>query len=76
MRVRFLQLEGEVGLVETRMKARRHHYMPPSLLASQFSTLEPLQPGENGVTVSVASSPDAVADQALAALGIGAPARS
>ncbi|WAJ28655.1 gluconokinase [Antarcticirhabdus aurantiaca] len=76
VRVRFLQLEGEVGLVETRMKARRHHYMPPSLLASQFSTLEPLQLGEDGVAVSVDTSPDAVADHALAALGLQAPAKS
>ena len=48
--------------------------MPPSLLASQFADLEPLQSDEDGVLVSVAAAPDAVTEQALTALGLDAPA--
>ena len=71
-RVRFVQLAGDPQLVGERIGARKGHYMPPSLLASQFADLEPLQPDEDGVVVSVAAPPDAVADEALAALGLGA----
>ena len=44
--------------------------MPPSLLPSQFATLEPLVEGEDGVVVVVDVPPEEVADRALAALGM------
>jgi gluconokinase len=34
-------LHGDFALLEQRVKARRHRYMPASLLKSQFDTLEP-----------------------------------
>ena len=34
-------LHGSAELIRERMKARRHRYMPASLLDSQFATLEP-----------------------------------
>jgi gluconokinase len=34
-------LHGEFALLEKRVKARKHRYMPASLLKSQFDTLEP-----------------------------------
>lgn len=34
-------LAGEVALIGERVAARQHRYMPASLLASQFATLEP-----------------------------------
>jgi gluconokinase len=37
--------------------------MPASLLASQFATLEPLAPDENGVVIDVDQSIDAIVDQ-------------
>jgi carbohydrate kinase (thermoresistant glucokinase family) len=37
----WLHLVGSFELIETRMKARQHLYMPASLLRSQFETLEP-----------------------------------
>lgn len=70
VRVRFVQLAADPELVGERIGARKGHYMPPSLLASQFADLEPLQPDEDGVLVSVAAAPDAVADDALRALGL------
>lgn len=71
--VRFVQLSADPDLVAERIAARRGHYMPPSLLASQFADLEPLQPDEDGVLVSVAGTPDTVTAQALTALGLDAP---
>ena len=34
-------LNGTCKLIESRLKERRHRYMPPSLLESQFDALEP-----------------------------------
>src|SRR5690349_19934606 len=37
--VRFVFLDGDRALIEARLKARKGHYMPPSLLDSQLATL-------------------------------------
>jgi gluconokinase len=39
--VRFVHLHGDFETIASRLAARRHRYMPASLLASQFATLEP-----------------------------------
>jgi gluconokinase len=39
--LRVAHLAGEPALIEARVAARQHRYMPASLLASQFATLEP-----------------------------------
>ncbi len=39
--VKFVYLTGSVALLEKRLKNRRGHFMPPSLLESQLATLEP-----------------------------------
>ncbi|GGQ08510.1 gluconokinase [Streptomyces virginiae] len=64
----FVHLTGERPLIEERMAARRGHFMPTTLLESQFATLEPLQDHELGVTVDVSGSPEEVTERALAAL--------
>jgi gluconokinase len=51
--VLFLHLAGSRALIEARMAARRDHFMPLSLLDSQFATLEPLQADETGLTVDI-----------------------
>ena len=38
---RLVHLRGTPGLIASRLAARRHRYMPASLLDSQFATLEP-----------------------------------
>lgn len=68
--VRFCHVEADAQLIAERLEVRKGHYMPPSLLPSQLATLEPLQPDEAGVTVSVAATPEEVVDQALKALGL------
>ena len=47
--------------------------MPPGLLHSQLETLEPLEPDEPGVIVSVEGTGAAVLARALAALGLATP---
>jgi gluconokinase len=39
--VRFVHLAGDLPTIAARLASRRHRYMPQSLLASQFATLEP-----------------------------------
>ena len=40
-RCTFVFLDGSLELIRSRLEARRHRYMPASLLESQFATLEP-----------------------------------
>lgn len=44
--VRFVHLSGQRDLIAARMATRAGHYMPLSLLDSQFATLEPPGPDE------------------------------
>lgn len=48
----FLHLTGERDLIAARMAGRQGHFMPATLLDSQFATLEPLAPGE-GFTLGI-----------------------
>jgi gluconokinase len=66
----FCHVTASEELISDRLEHRRGHYMPASLLPSQLSTLEPLEPDEAGITVSADGSPDAVLDQALRGLGL------
>jgi len=68
--VRFCHVEADATLIKDRVEHRTGHYMPPSLLPSQLATLEPLQPDEPGVAVSVAGTPEAIIERALKALGL------
>src|SRR5215210_6705452 len=52
----FCHLAAAEDLVATRIGARLDHFMPTSLLHSQYDTLEPLEPDEPGVEVSVDGS--------------------
>lgn len=60
--VEFLHLEGGRDLIERRQASRPGHFMPPSLLTSQFETLEPLAPDERGVVVEVDGSVDEIVE--------------
>ena len=68
--LRVVHLSGSFELIASRLAARRHRYMPASLLRSQFEALEP--PRE-AVTVDVSGDVDAVVEAALRGLGEGAP---
>ena len=71
--VRFCHLSAAEDLIADRMSRRSSHYMPVSLLHSQIETLEPLEPDEPGVVVSVEGTGAAVLARALGALGLTTP---
>jgi len=58
--VRFVHLVGSREVIERRQASRPGHFMPASLLTSQFATLEPLQPDEDGIAIDVDQSVDAI----------------
>lgn len=60
-------LRGSFDLIEARMRARKHRYMPASLLESQFRTLES---PEHAVVVDVSGTPEAVIAEMKAKLGL------
>lgn len=64
----FLHLSGDRDLVADRLAQRRGHFMPGALLDSQFAALEPLQPDELGLALSIADSPDDITARAVRAL--------
>ncbi|WGD30189.1 gluconokinase [Ancylobacter sp. WKF20] len=68
--VRFVELIADRALVADRMAHRTGHFMPPSLLDSQFDTLEDLGADERGVQVTVDVPPDQVVARALDGLGL------
>jgi gluconokinase len=47
----FVHLAGSVEVVAGRAAGRPGHFMPTSLVESQFRTLQPLQDDEIGVTL-------------------------
>lgn len=64
----FAHLDGSRELIAERLGRRADHFMPASLLRSQFDTLEKLGDEEPGVVVSIDAPPEEVADRAVAAL--------
>ncbi len=58
--VTFVYLEGSKSLILERMRDRSDHFMPSSLLDSQFAALEEPQ---NALIVHIDSSPDAIASE-------------
>lgn len=50
-------LQGSYELIEKRMQARTDHFMPPTLLASQFKTLEAPR---HAITVDITNDPDKI----------------
>lgn len=66
--VTFIHLAGDKRTIADRMKGRSGHFMPPSLMDSQFATLEPLTADEPGLTLDIARPPEDLIEHALAAL--------
>ena len=61
--VDFLHLAGTPEVIGRRQASRPGHFMPASLLASQFETLEPLAADENGVDVNVDQNIDSIVNE-------------
>jgi gluconokinase len=71
--VRIVFLDGTKDLIAKRLAARKGHFMPPGLLDSQFTTLEPPHPGERPITVSIDVSVDGIVDDIVRQLELVAP---
>ncbi|MEL6436830.1 MAG: gluconokinase [Pseudomonadota bacterium] len=56
----FIHLAGTRELIESRMAARQGHFMPVSLLDSQFAALEPPNADENAITVDISGDLESV----------------
>ncbi len=68
--VRFVYLKGSEALIQSRVAARHHEYMPASLLRSQFEALEEPAPNEQAVTVDASWPPEEEAAAAISGLGL------
>jgi carbohydrate kinase (thermoresistant glucokinase family) len=64
----FFHLAGSRELIAERMSRRANHYMPLSLLDSQFRDLEPLADDEAGLRLDIADAPERIVDTIVGAL--------
>lgn len=65
----FAFLDGSFDLIRGRMAERSGHFMPESLLRSQFETLEPPAADEWSVAADISGATDQTVAQIRAALG-------
>lgn len=65
----FVHLVGDDELLAERMSQRDRHFMPTSLLESQFDTLEHLGADERGMIADVVEDPESIARMILAHVG-------
>src|ERR1700682_5528588 len=68
---RLVYLKGSEELIARRVATRHEHFMPPSLLHSQFVALEEPGADENPITVSIEPRPSEIVAQILSALKAG-----
>lgn len=64
----FVHLAGTAEVILDRMNSR-DHFMPTSLLDSQFATLEDLEPDEDGIVVDIADPLDDIVADLVDRLG-------
>ncbi len=69
--VTFVYLHGTHDLIAGRLAKRHGHYMPSTLLDSQFADLEPPEPDENSLTIDIGPSAAEQAAQIVQALRLG-----
>ncbi|GAA2453621.1 gluconokinase [Actinomadura vinacea] len=65
--VSFVHLHGDPEAVRRRVAARPDHFMPASLVTSQFQALEPLEPDEHGIVLDLDSPVETLVASYLAA---------
>ena len=68
--VEFVYLHGSHALIAARLATRHGHFMPTSLLDSQFATLEEPAADEPAIRVEIGAAPAAIAADIVAALGL------
>ena len=70
--VEFVYLHGSRELIASRLATRHGHFMPSTLLDSQFATLEEPGADEPAIRVEIGEPPQAIANDIVAALGLDA----
>lgn len=68
--VRLVYLKGDETLIARRIATRHEHFMPRSLLHSQFEALEEPGPDENPIIVSIEPQPREIVARILSALNM------
>jgi gluconokinase len=68
--VRFVYLKGDYGLIAARIGGRTGHYMPVSLLQSQFDTLEEPDASEDAIVAPIDKPPEELVAAIVAALAL------
>ena len=71
--VRIIFLNGTQELIAGRLAARKGHFMPPGLLTSQFTTLQPPEANEHPVTVSIDAKVETIIDDIIRQLKLERP---
>ena len=66
--LQFIFLSGEPALIAARQASRKDHFMPASLVASQFATLEAPAPEEGAILLDVVALPEILVTLAIASL--------
>ncbi|QSZ53413.1 gluconokinase [Paenarthrobacter sp. AT5] len=66
----FVFLQGSKDRISDRLASRHGHFMPTSLLESQFEALEEPTEDENYVSLCVSASPAEEADEVIERLGL------
>ena len=67
--VTFVHLSGSRELIASRMGARTGHFMPTTLIESQFAALEPPAPDENAITVDIGDPIGRMVDRIVSFIG-------
>jgi gluconokinase len=68
--VRLVYLKGDETLIARRIATRHEHFMPRSLLHSQFEALEEPGPDENPIIVSIEPHPREIVARILSAMSM------
>jgi gluconokinase len=68
--VRIVFLDGTQDLIADRLAARKGHFMPSDLLASQFRTLERPTANEQPITVSIDAPVERIVDDIITQLNL------
>jgi carbohydrate kinase (thermoresistant glucokinase family) len=68
--LRLVHLAGSEALIRGRMAQRRGHFMPPTLLPSQFRTLETPDRDERPIVIDIGGAPETIVVQIRTALGV------
>lgn len=71
--VLFIYLDGSRELISRRMRERTGHFMPTSLLDSQFATLEVPGKDENAIAIGIDAPLDRIVADITAKIGVPPP---